>query len=219
MMRRFGHRFVAAAALLSVMTMSTACYGPFNLTRNVYHWNSNIKGSGQINDKWMKEIVFFGMLIIPAYMFSALLDTFIFNSMHFWTGESPIKGSAVGSDGDSKVVTMGDTTIRWTPSDDGAAVTYERHGAIERRATIMPNPTGYRLVDHNGHLLAEAEYSPDGDVRLLNGDCRVVSQWTKEQLKSLAQVVPAMIDEKKGPVEPISDYAYGQKRSPIPTNP
>lgn len=92
-------RLIAATALLSVMTMSTACYGPFNLTKNVYHWNSNIKGSGQINDKWMKEIVFFGMLIIPAYMFSALLDTFIFNSMHFWTGESPIKASGTNSDG------------------------------------------------------------------------------------------------------------------------
>lgn len=31
-MRKFGHRIVAAAALLSFMTMSTACYGPFNLT-------------------------------------------------------------------------------------------------------------------------------------------------------------------------------------------
>jgi hypothetical protein len=51
MMSKFGHRIVATTALLSVMTMSTACYGPFNLTKNVYHWNSNVKGSGQVNDK------------------------------------------------------------------------------------------------------------------------------------------------------------------------
>ncbi len=185
-MSKFGHRIVAATVLLGFMTMSTGCYGPFNLTKNVYHWNSNVKGSGQVNDKWMKEIVFFGMLIIPAYMFSALLDTFIFNSMHFWTGESPIKSSDMGSDG-TKVTTLGETTIRWTPLEDGATVTYERNGVVERRATIVASLTGYRLVDEQGNLLSEAEYSADGGVRLLNRDHQVITQWSEEQLHTIAQ--------------------------------
>ena len=41
-MSRLGRRIVAATVLLGVMTMNTACYGPFNLTKNVYHWNSNV---------------------------------------------------------------------------------------------------------------------------------------------------------------------------------
>jgi hypothetical protein len=180
-----GHRIVAAAALLSFMTMSTACYGPFNLTKNVYHWNSNIKGSGQINDKWMKEIVFFGMIIIPAYQFSALLDMFIFNSMHFWTGESPIKASGMERN-DTKVTTLGETTIRWTPSGDGATVTYEQDGVVKRHATIVSSATGYRLVDENGNLLSEAEYGVDGSVRLLDSDCRVINQWNKKELTAIA---------------------------------
>lgn len=193
-MNKLGHQMVAATVLLSFMTMSSACYGPFNLTKNVYHWNSNVKGSGQVNDKWMKEIVFFGMLIIPAYMFSALLDTFIFNSMHFWTGESPIKASDVGSDG-TKVTTLGETTIRWTPSEDGATVTYERHGLVERRATIVASTTGYRLVDETGHLLSEAKYSNDGILRLFNGEEQVVKEWSEEERKSLAQKGPAQFAE------------------------
>jgi hypothetical protein len=193
-MSRFGHRIVATAVLLGVMTVSTACYGPFTLTKNVYRWNSNIKGSGQVNDKWMKEIVFFGMLIIPAYMFSALLDTFIFNSMHFWTGESPIKESAVDRDG-TNVTTLGETTIRWTPSEDGATVTYERHGVVERRASIVAGANGYRLIDEYGSLLSEAEYANDGSVRLLNGDCQVVKEWSEEQLKTIVGKDPAMFAE------------------------
>ena len=191
-MNRFGHRIAAATVLLGFMTMSTACYGPFNLTKNVYHWNSNVKGSGEVNNKWMKEIVFFGMLIIPAYKFSALLDTFIFNSIHFWTGESPIKASDMGSDG-TKVTTLGDTTIRWTPSEDGATVTYERHGIVERRATIVASSTGYRLVDEHGNLLSEAEYSADGGVRLLNRDHQVIKQWSEKQLHTIAQSRPANV--------------------------
>ena len=113
--------------------MSYACCGPFNLTKNVYHWNGNVKGSGDVNSKWMREIVFFGMVVLPVYEFSALLDAFIFNSIHFWTGESPIKASDMSSDG-TKVTTLGDTTIRWTHSEDGATVIYERHGIVERHA-------------------------------------------------------------------------------------
>lgn len=185
-MNKVGHRIVAATVLLGVMTMSTACYGPFNLTKNVYHWNSNIKGSGEINEKWMKEIVFFGMLIIPAYMFSALLDTFIFNSMHFWTGESPIKASTIGSEG-TKVTTLGETTIRWTPSEGGATVTYERNGVVERRATIVSNGSGYRLIDEDNKVLSEAGYATDGSVQLRDGSGRVVNRLSQEQLQSIAQ--------------------------------
>lgn len=193
-MSRLGQRTIAMVVLLSVMTMSTACYGPFNLTKNVYRWNSNVKGSGQVNDKWMKEIVFFGMLIVPAYMFSALLDTFIFNSMHFWTGESPIKESDLGSDG-TKVATVGETTIRWTPLEDGAMVSFERHGIVERRATIVASATGYRLVDEQGNLLSEAEYAADGTVRLLNGECQVVKELSREQLRTIAEDRFAMVAE------------------------
>ncbi|MCS6302830.1 MAG: DUF3332 family protein [Nitrospira sp.] len=179
-------RIVAAAAVLGVMTVSTGCYGPFNLTKNVYHWNSNVKGSGEVNSKWMREFVFFGMFIIPVYEFSLLLDTFIFNSIHFWTGDSPIKSSDLQNDG-TRVATLGETTIRWTSLKDGATVTYERDGVAERQATIEPNATGYRLIDENGSLLSEAEYGTDGSVRLLDGECRVVNRWSKEQLQSIAQ--------------------------------
>lgn len=193
-MSKFGHRIVVATVLVGFMTMSTACYGPFNLTKNVYRWNSNVKGSGQVNDKWMKEIVFFGMLIVPAYMFSALLDTFIFNSMHFWTGDSPIKEFDLGSDG-TKVATWGEATIRWTPLEDGATVTYERHGVVERRATIIASATGYRLLDEQGNLLSEAEYATDGSVRLLNSDCQVVKELSQEQLRTIAEDRFAMLPE------------------------
>lgn len=184
-MNKLVGRMAAVMLLGCFVTISTACYGPFNLTKNVYHWNSKVKGSGQINDKWMREIVFFGMIIVPAYEFSALLDMFIFNSMHFWTGESPIKASEIGSD-DTKVTTLGETTIRWTPLEDGAVVTYERDGVVERHAMIITGAKGYRLLDENGSLLSEAEYGTDGSVRLLDGNCRVINQWNRKELTVIA---------------------------------
>ena len=158
------NRIVAAMVVGSFLTVTTACYGPFNLTRNVYHWNSNIKGSSEVNEKWMKEFVFFGMIIIPVYMFSALLDAFIFNSIQFWSGNNPVKANDAGGDGATRVVRLGGLTVTMAESDRGTTVTYERNGIVERRAIIETSATGYRLIDETGALLAEAEMGQDGSV-------------------------------------------------------
>jgi len=180
------NRIVAALVVGSFLTVTTGCYGPFNLTRNVYQWNSNIKGSSEVNEKWMKEFVFFGMIIIPVYMFSALLDAFIFNSIQFWSGGNPVKANDAGGDGATRVVRVGGVTVTMVESNRGTTVTYERNGIVERRATIEPNATGYRLIDETGVLLAEAEKGQDGSVTLLDRDCQVVKQWTSDQLLALA---------------------------------
>jgi Domain of unknown function (DUF3332) len=179
-------RIVAAIVVGSFLTVTTACYGPFNLTRNVYNWNSNIKGNGEVNEKWMKEFVFFGMIIIPVYMFSALLDAFIFNSIQFWSGSNPVKADDAGGNGATRVVRLSGVTVTMVESDRGTTVTYERNGIVERRATIETNETGYRLIDETGILLAEAEKGQDGSVTLLDRDCQVVRQWSSDQLLALA---------------------------------
>jgi hypothetical protein len=179
-------RIVAAIVVGSFLTVTTACYGPFNLTRNVYQWNSNIKGGSEVNEKWMKEFVFFGMIIIPVYMFSALLDAFIFNSIQFWSGSNPVKANNAGGDGATRVVRLGGLTVTMVENDRGTAVTYERNGIIERRAIIETSATGYRLINETGSLLAEAEMGQDGSVTLLDRDCQVVKQWTSDQLLALA---------------------------------
>ena len=179
-------RIVAGMVVGSFLTVTTACYGPFNLTRNVYQWNSNIKGSSEVNEKWMKELVFFGMVIIPVYMFSALLDAFIFNSIQFWSGNNPVKANETGDDGATRVVRLGGLTVTMAETDRGTAVTYERNGIVERRAIIETSATGYRLIDDTGALLAEAEMGQNGSVTLLDQDCQVVKRWSSDQLLALA---------------------------------
>ncbi len=180
------NRIVAAIVVGTLLTVTTACFGPFNLTRSVYHWNSNIKGSGEVNEKWMKEFVFLGMIIIPVYMFSALLDAFIFNSIQFWTGGNPIKANDAGDNGATRVVRLGGLTMTMAETDRGTTVTYERNGIVERRGIIETSATGYRLINETGVLLAEAEMGRDGGVTLLDRDCQVVKQWSSDQLLALA---------------------------------
>ena len=175
---------VAIAAIASFMSVTTACYGPFNLTRNVYRFNSGVKGSGEVNEKWMKEIVFFGMIVIPVYMFSALLDAFIFNAIQFWTGDNPIKLTQ-GPDGYLQAVQLRDLTIHvvWTEDHRSAALTYRQQGQTIKTARIVEEGRGYRLVEAGGQALYLTEEAADGGLTIVDGECRLVDHVSFERLQ------------------------------------
>jgi hypothetical protein len=192
--RKLLSRVVTGVVVICLMTVSTACYGPFNLTRNVYHWNSGIKGSGEVNDKWMKEFVFFGMIVIPVYMFSALLDAFIFNSIQFWSGDNPVKVTQ-DDEGRIREVQMGKITATVTWAEDGksANVVYARKGQVIKETTIERDGAQLRLRDQGGHVLCMAEEGEDGSLRFVGRDGRVTDtvtpqqvQWGVEQLRAEA---------------------------------
>ncbi|MDE3040850.1 MAG: hypothetical protein KGJ82_09775 [Nitrospirota bacterium] len=77
--------------------------------------------------------------------------------------------------------------MRWTSRSEGATVTYERNGIIERRAMIRSSATGYRLLNERGNTLAEVEYAADGTLTVLDHDCRIVQRWTDDQLRLFVQ--------------------------------
>ena len=83
-------KITAAMALtlcLSVgVTATTACYGSFEMTRSLHQWN------GQATDnKFVNGLLFVGLVIIPVYEISLLVDGFVFNSIEFWTGNNPAR--------------------------------------------------------------------------------------------------------------------------------
>lgn len=63
----------------------SGCYGPFRLTTKLHAWNDQVS-----NKKFVKELVFLGMCILPAYEVCMLGDGLIFNSIEFWGGNNPI---------------------------------------------------------------------------------------------------------------------------------
>jgi hypothetical protein len=171
---RLSRGVVSSLVVVSLMTAGSGCFGPFNLTRNVYNWNSGIKGSGEVNEKWMKEIVFFGMIVIPVYMFSALLDAFVFNAIQFWSGSNPVKVTQ-GPDGHIHAVQIVDQNILVTWSEDhrSAALTYQQQGRIIKTALIVEDDNGYRLLE-GGRTLVLTEQALDGGVNFVDGDCRLI---------------------------------------------
>jgi len=175
-MRRVLRAIVSGAVVMSLLTAGSGCFGPFNLTRNVYTWNSGVKGSGEVNDKWMKEIVFFGMIVIPVYMFSALLDAFVFNAIQFWSGSNPVKLTG-GSDKFPAEIAAGDATIQlsWSAERRSARLAYRRNGELIKSVTMTAEPTGYRMFDEQTETSYLFERDAEG-VRIVDQNCRLLDR-------------------------------------------
>ena len=67
-----------------VVILLSGCFGNFQLTRNLYQWNS------QVGDKFANTAVMWVMMIVPVYSVCGFIDFFILNVIEFWTGENPM---------------------------------------------------------------------------------------------------------------------------------
>lgn len=83
-MKKFVTRAVVVALIGSTGVLS-GCYGPFALTSKLHDWNGQVS-----NSKFVNELVFLGLCILPAYELCVLGDGLIFNSIEFWGGSNPI---------------------------------------------------------------------------------------------------------------------------------
>ena len=75
------------AVLFSVAILCSSCFGSFGLTRKVYNWNKTV------GDKWVNELVFIGLNIVPVYWVASFADVVVLNSIEFWTGSNPVAAS------------------------------------------------------------------------------------------------------------------------------
>lgn len=91
-------KMATLASLLILASMTTACYGPFNLTRNLWHWN------GTFENKWGREGMYLVLTIVPVYPICVLGDALIFNSIEFWGGKNPIDLTVQTSDAETDQV-------------------------------------------------------------------------------------------------------------------
>lgn len=75
---------VALAVLLSGSIMFSSCVGSFGLFNRVAKWNQNV------SNKFVNELVFLALNIIPVYGVCYLADALVINSIEFWSGSNPM---------------------------------------------------------------------------------------------------------------------------------
>lgn len=121
-------KFALAIAAVAAISTLTGCLGDSNKTsdsfacvRTVYKYNT-----GEISqNKWVNEILF----IIPGgicYGIAGFLDTIIFNSIQFWTGENPLLANTTTftENGVEYCVAKTDSTLTITNTASGEVVEF-----------------------------------------------------------------------------------------------
>lgn len=73
------------ACALAASLLFSSCLGSFQAFNNLKDWNQEISDSRFVNN-----LVFWGLNIIPVYGLFFIGDTLIFNVIEFWSGSNPI---------------------------------------------------------------------------------------------------------------------------------
>ncbi|MGL4292143.1 MAG: DUF3332 domain-containing protein [Bacteroidales bacterium] len=71
-------RITLVATVLAGSMMFSSCIGPFKVTKSMWAWNSGV------GSKFVNELVFLALHIIPVYEVVYLADVLVFNTIEFW---------------------------------------------------------------------------------------------------------------------------------------
>lgn len=77
-------KITVACLLLGGSLLFSSCIGSFGLWNNLKGWNQNI------GNKFVNEIVFLALHIVPVYEIVYLADVLVLNSIEFWSGSNPV---------------------------------------------------------------------------------------------------------------------------------
>jgi hypothetical protein len=106
------HLIVATVVALSASMMMQSCIGSFALFHKVKAWNDHV------GDKFVNEVVFVAMWVLPVYELCFVADLFILNSIEFWSGTNPAVAAA-----DVKVIDGKDAKYTVARNETGYTIT------------------------------------------------------------------------------------------------
>ena len=174
-----------AVALLCAVALMSGCYGPFNLTRRLHHWN------GQTGGRWTNEFVFLAFAILQVYDIAALGDALIFNSIEFWTGNNPITPPMTAQT-QTKTLAQGSqrAVLERTDSSDGRHMSVKLYDGdqMAQEFSLEASIEGPTLMkDAQGIVVGQAQTLPDGTLVLSDASGQQTARYSPKQLDRLAK--------------------------------
>ncbi len=168
-----------ALALALGFTSFQGCIGNFVLTRKILNFNQHL------GNKWVNEIVFLVMVIIPVYGVCVLIDGIILNSVEFWTGSNPL----AMNEGQSETKYVGEGDVKYK-----IEVTKNHYHFLQvegpnkgEAADLFYNPDTKTWSLGNGRInkrIAQVVNDKDMKIFMRNGKTAVISKnSTPEQLE------------------------------------
>lgn len=168
---------IKLTALLLAGSLLTGCVGSNFVTAKVMEFNVKV-----VDNRYARGGVNF--LLAPVYGFTILADSFVVNSIEFWTGSNPFSGSPHIFD--SKVDTMIDVNDQLDPSLQDAPIdplTFQREVEKGSIKAIDENTVQMDISYTDGEK-ATIIGNKEGDVIRYYIDGELVSKTTIQDLES-----------------------------------
>ena len=152
-------------ALASTL-LFTSCLGSYSAFNSLREWND-----GVTSNKFLDNLIFWGLNIIPVYGLFFVGDTLIFNVIEFWSGENPIAMNE--GDKDTQILAYKGNTYEMTATKnkfDIKVIDGDKKGKTLQMVYTPENKTWNALKD--GELIKLSSYKdglmlvylPDGET-------------------------------------------------------
>ena len=165
------HAWCLALLIVAAVPMVTGCYGRFPLTKSVYRFNGRIS-----QNRWVRSIVMWCLIIIPVYELWMIGDIFGINLVEFWRGHPLNVGRVTHEDGAEYALTPGQ-------SEGEAIMTASRDGEVVGRVSfVRVSETRCEVRDSDGKLLGMALRQPSGGLDLTDAEGQVVRAISAEEV-------------------------------------
>lgn len=137
-------------------TSFQGCIGNFVLTKKILNWNQRVS-----SNKWINEIIFVVMVIIPVYGACVLVDGIVLNSVEFWTGSNPL--AMKPGEVETKYVTEGEKTYKIEVSRNRYHFEQVTGPNMGEEMDLVYNPETQTWLLGNGREIKKAVQIIDGN--------------------------------------------------------
>lgn len=164
---------ISTLLIAALLVTAFGCYGSFNLVNKVYKFNGTLGG------KFVNELGFLVMVIVPVYGVATFIDAVILNTIEFWTGKNPM---AANNGSQIFVLPQGSVAL------NGSGNTCVLKQTIDGKEVLVQIVTKDGITtatDQNGTVLARSERTAGGGVTVYDGSGNVVSTLTQAQVESM----------------------------------
>lgn len=172
-MKRTIVQMISTLLIAALLITAFGCYGSFQLVNKVYKFN------GTLGSKWVNELGFLVMVIVPVYGVATFVDAVILNTIEFWTGNNPM-----ASTNGSQTISLPEGSVAL----NGPEKTCTLRQTIDGKETIIQLTTKDGVttaVDQTGNVLARSTRTADGGVTVYDANGHVVSTLSQAQVESM----------------------------------
>ena len=139
------------AMFVACSIMFSSCIGSFSLTNKLLDWNRNV------DSKFVNELVFIALWIVPVYEISIFADAVIFNTIEFWTDDNPVADA-----GTIKTINAKDGEYTVETKTDGYHI--QKVGETEAVDLVFDKADKSWNVETNGESQKLLQFKSDDEV-------------------------------------------------------